>query len=98
MDKLVDISYSIPEKELQGRRCLKNMKTGKTFLFQSEMVGPGIPGYEQLEVLSEVPLLEPKVKPRPPVILPKEAVTPLEDHVVIKPKAKPRAKWKNNAA
>jgi len=34
-----------------------------------------------------------------PVILPKEAVVPLADHVVIKPKAAPKTKgWKNNAA
>ncbi len=35
---------------------------------------------------------------KPMAVLPEEAIVPLEEHVVIKPKPAPKKNWKNNAA
>jgi hypothetical protein len=64
MNNIVDISYAVSEKELQGRKRMKNMTTGEVFWIE--------------EIHAK------------PVMLSKEQITPLEDHVVIKPKGKKR--------
>ena len=80
MSNIVDISYAVSPEEAQGRKRMKNLETGEMFWAVSEKGDyPTIPGYDVLEVFSRV---------SEPVMLSKEQVTPLEDHVVIKPKGK----------
>jgi len=50
VSNIVDISYSVPEKELQGRRCMKDMETGKTWL---EEKSPVLPVVDLVSTVSE---------------------------------------------
>jgi len=79
-DQIVDISYAVSPEEAQGRRRMKNMTTGE--LFWAEEIH-ALPVADLVSTVSESVVTHAK-----PVMLSKEQVTPLEDHVVIKPKGK----------
>jgi hypothetical protein len=82
LDNIVDISYAVSPEKAQGRKRMKNMATGEVW-WEGEAQGRK----RMKNMATGEVWWEGEIHAKP-VELPKEQITPLEDHVVIKPKAK----------